>query len=100
VLLLTWIIIWLLLPFMTALFLKGDVWFNAVGTLVQLFGSILAVFFSIMLYRFAKIKFDPALLTACLVLLPTFINLYEALLKFLRLKLKIKFHSLFLQNTT
>lgn len=92
------LIIWLLLPFMTSLFLKGNIWFNAIGTLIQLAGSILVVFIAILLYRFGNIKFDPGLLTACLVLLPTFINLYEAFLIFLRIKLKLIFQSQFLKN--
>ncbi len=96
VFLVSFLIIWLIVPLMCGLFFKGDLWFNSVGTLVQLVGSILIVFISILVYRYFNTRFDPGLLTACLVLLPTFINLYEALLKLIRYKLKIRFRSAFL----
>ena len=94
--LLSFIIIWLILPLMCGLFFKGDLWFNSAGTLVQLVGGIIIVFVSILIYRYLNIRFDPGLLSACLVLLPTFINLYEAFLKFMHYKLKFRFHSAFL----
>ncbi|HLP36452.1 CHASE2 domain-containing protein [Lacibacter sp.] len=93
---LSFFLIWLTLPIMCGLFFKGDLWFNSVGTLLQLVGSLLVVFLTLLTYTYFNIKFDPGLLLACLVLLPTFINLYEALLNFLRHKLKIPFHSAFL----
>lgn len=94
--LISFLIIWLILPLMCGLFFKGDLWFNSVGTLVQLVGSIIIVFISILVYRYFNTRFDPGFLTACLVLLPTFINLYEAFLKFIHHKLKIRFRSAFL----
>lgn len=94
--LLSFIILWLTLPFMCGLFFKGDLWFNSAGTLVQLLGSIIVVAISVYTYKFFHTRFDPGLLTACLVLLPTFINLYEALLMFIRYKLKIHIRSAFL----
>ncbi|MEJ8842526.1 CHASE2 domain-containing protein [Lacibacter sp. H375] len=93
---LSFLLIWLTLPIICGLFFKGDLWFNSVGTLLQLTGSVLVVFLTLLTYTYFNIKFDPGLLLACLVLLPTFINLYEALLNFLRHKLKIPFHSAFL----
>lgn len=93
---LSFILIWLVLPIMCALFFKGDLWFNSVGTLFQLIGSLLVVFLTLLTYTYFNLKFDPGLLLACLVLLPTFINLYEALLNFLKYKLKIPFRSAFL----
>jgi CHASE2 domain-containing sensor protein len=93
---LSFLLIWLTLPIMCGLFFKGDLWFNSVGTLLQLVGSLLVVFLTLLAYTYFNIKFDPGLLLACLVLLPTFINLYEALLNFLRHKLKIPFYSAFL----
>ncbi|MFT3846834.1 MAG: CHASE2 domain-containing protein [Lacibacter sp.] len=92
----SFIIIWLLLPVFCGLFFKGDLWFNTIGTIIQLVGSVFIVTLSILFYRYLDTRFDPGLLTACLVLLPTFINLYEAFLKFLCFKLKIRFHSAFL----
>jgi len=94
--LISFLIIWLILPLMCSLFFKGDLWFNSFGTLLQLVGSIVIVFFTVFIYRYFNTKFDPGLLTACLVLLPTFINLYEAFLKFIRFKLNIRFRSAFL----
>lgn len=96
VFLVSFLAIWLILPFFCNLFFKGDLWFNSVGTLLQLLGSILIVFMSILFYRYFNIRFDPGLLTGCLVLLPTFINLYEALLNFIRYKLNLKIQSAFL----
>lgn len=96
VFLLSFIIVWLVLPLMCGLFFKGDLWFNSAGTLVQLLGSIIVVAISVYTYKYFNTRFDPGLLTACLVLLPTFINLYEALLMFLRYKLKIRIRSAFL----
>jgi CHASE2 domain-containing sensor protein len=93
---LSFILIWLVLPIMCGLFFKGDLWFNSVGTLFQLIGSLLVVFLTLLTYTYFNLKFDPGLLLACLVLLPTFINLYEALLNFLKYKLKTPFHSAFL----
>ncbi len=98
VFLVSFIILWMILPFMCGLFFKGDLWFNSVGTLVQLIGSFLIVAASVFSYKYFNTKFDPGLLTGCLVLLPTFINLYEALLMFLRYKLKIRFRSAFLNK--
>jgi len=72
--LLSFVIIWLILPVMGGLFFKGDLWFNSVGTLVQLVGSLLVVFATLMCYTYFNLKFDPGLLLACLVLLPTLIN--------------------------
>ncbi|MBP6687536.1 MAG: CHASE2 domain-containing protein [Lacibacter sp.] len=94
----SFLFIWLILPILCGLFFKGDLWFNSVGTLVQLIGGILVVFLTLLTYTYFKVKFDPGLLLACLVLLPTFINLYEALLNFLRYKIKIPFRSAFLGN--
>jgi hypothetical protein len=96
VLFVSFIIVWFFLPVMCGLFFKGDVWFNAVGTAIQLLGSILVVFLSVLLYRYTNTKFDPGLLTTVLVLLPTFINLYEAFLLFLKEKLKLPIQSRFL----
>ncbi len=96
--LLSFILIWLILPLMCGLFFKGDLWFNSAGTLVQLAGGVIIVFISILIYRYLDVRFDPGLLSACLVLLPTFINLYEAFLKFMRYKLKIRFRSAFLSK--
>lgn len=93
---LSFLLIWLILPIICGLFFKGDLWFNSVGTLLQLVGSLLVVFLTLLTYSYFNLKFDPGLLLACLVLLPTFINLYEALLNFLRHKLNISFHSAFL----
>ncbi|QNA45289.1 CHASE2 domain-containing protein [Lacibacter sediminis] len=93
---LSFLLIWLLLPIMCGLFFKGDLWFNSVGTLLQLVGSLLVVFLTLLTYSYFNLKFDPGLLLACFVLLPTFINLYEALLNFLRHNLNISFHSAFL----
>ncbi|MBK8090136.1 MAG: CHASE2 domain-containing protein [Chitinophagaceae bacterium] len=98
VFLVSFILLWLILPFMCGLFFKGDLWFNSVGTLVQLIGSFIIVALSVFTYKYFNTKFDPGLLTGCLVLLPTFINLYEALLMFLRYKLKIRFRSAFLSK--
>ncbi|MEQ1796365.1 MAG: CHASE2 domain-containing protein [Lacibacter sp.] len=98
VFLVSFIILWMILPFMCGLFFKGDLWFNSVGTLVQLIGSFFIVAASVFTYKYFNTKFDPGLLTGCLVLLPTFINLYEALLMFLRYKLKIRFRSAFLSK--
>lgn len=92
----SFILVWFFLPFFCGLFFKGDLWFNTIGTFIQLAGSIVIVTLSILTYRYIDTRFDPGLLTTCLVLLPTFINLYEAFLKFLRFKLKIKFSSPFL----
>jgi CHASE2 domain-containing sensor protein len=94
--LLSFVIIWLILPVMGGLFFKGDLWFNSVGTLVQLGGSLLVVFATLMCYTYFNLKFDPGLLLACLVLLPTFINLYEAFLNFLKHKVKLPITSAFL----
>lgn len=91
-------IIWLLLPLMCGLFFKGDVWFNTTGTLVQLLGSIVIVFCTVLVYKHLNTRFDPGLLLGCLVLLPTFINLYEALLVFLRYKLHLGLRSRFLEK--
>lgn len=96
--LISFVILWFILPFMCGLFFKGDIWFNTAGTLLQLAGSILVVFFCVLIYRHFNTKFDPGILLACLVLLPTFINLYEALLIFIRYKLKIPFQSAFVKN--
>jgi CHASE2 domain-containing sensor protein len=96
--LISFFIIWLLLPLMCGLFFKGDVWFNTTGTLVQLFGSIAIVFCTVLVYKHLNTRFDPGLLLGCLVLLPTFINLYEALLVFLRYKLRLRLHSRFLEK--
>ena len=96
VLFVSFIIAWLFLPVMCGLFFKGDVWFNAAGTAVQLVGSIFVVFISVLIYRYTNTKFDPGLLTTVLVLLPTFINLYEAFLLFLKEKLKLPIRSRFL----
>jgi CHASE2 domain-containing sensor protein len=93
---LSFILIWLVLPIMCGLFFKGDLWFNSVGTLFQLIGSLLVVFLTLLTYTYFNLKFDPGLILACLFLLPTFINLYEALLNFLKYKLKIPFRSAFL----
>ncbi len=93
--LLSFLMLWLILPFMCRLFFKGDLWFNSAGTLIQLLGSLLIVFLSILIYRYLHVRFDPGLLTAGLVLMPTLINLYEAFLKFLRYKLNIRFRSAF-----
>jgi len=98
VFLVSFILLWMILPFMCGLFFKGDLWFNSVGTLVQLVGSFIIVALSVFTYKYFNTKFDPGLLTGCLVLLPTFINLYEALLMFLRYKLKLRFRSAFLSK--
>lgn len=97
--LVSFIAIWFFLPVMCGLFFKGDVWFNAVGTFVQLAGSMFVVFVSVLLYRYTNTKFDPGLLTTALVLLPTFINLYEAFLLFLKEKLKFRIRSRFLTQS-
>ena len=93
---LSFLIVWLILPIIGSLFFKGDLWFNSVGTLMQLLGSLLVVFLTLLSYTYLNIKFDPGLLLACLVLLPTFINLYEAFLNFLKHKLTIPIPSPFL----
>lgn len=93
---LTFLIVWLLLPPTCSLLFKGDLWFNTIGTLAQLTGTIVIVFLSLLCYEVLNIKFDPGLLLGCLVLLPTLLNLYEAFLKFLYYKLKLKFRSRFL----
>lgn len=95
---LSFILIWLMLPLFCGLFFKGDIWFNGLGTGVQLVGSILFVFITVLIYRHLKVKFDPSVLLACFVLLPTFINLYEVLLLFLRHKLKLPIRSRFLNK--
>jgi CHASE2 domain-containing sensor protein len=92
----SFLMIWLLLPLFCGLFFKGDIWFNGLGTGVQLIGSILLVFITILVYRHLDTKFDPGLLMACFVLLPTFINLYEVFLLFLKHKLKLPIRSRFL----
>ena len=96
--LISFLFIWLMLPLFCGLFFKGDIWFNGLGTGVQLAGSILLVFAVIVVYRHLDTKFDPGLLLACFVLLPTFINLYEVFLLFLRHKLKLPIHSRFLNK--
>ncbi len=96
---LSFILIWLVLPLICGLFFKGDLWFNSVGTLLQLVGGAVIVFVTLISYSIFQLKFDPGLVLACLVLLPTFINLYEVLLNFLRHKLKLRFSSAFLGAT-
>ena len=93
---LSFLLIWLTLPLICGLFFKGDLWFNSVGTLLQLIGGVVIVFITLISYSSFQVKFDPGLVLACLVLLPTFINLYEVLLNFLRHKLKLRFSSAFL----
>jgi CHASE2 domain-containing sensor protein len=95
---LSFLLIWLMLPLFCGLFFKGDIWFNGLGTGVQLIGSILFVFVTVLVYRHWDIKFDPGLLLACFVLLPTFINLYEVFLIFLKYKLKFPVQSRFLHK--
>ena len=92
---LSFLLIWLTLPLICGLFFKGDLWFNSVGTLLQLVGGVVIVFITLISYSIFQLKFDPGLVLACLVLLPTFINLYEVLLNFLRHKLKLRFTSAF-----
>lgn len=96
--LISFMLVWFLLPLMCGLFFKGDVWFNTAGTLVQLIGSVIIVYLTVIAYQYFDTRFDPGLLLGCLVLLPTFINLYEALLKFLRYKLKIPMRSRFVEK--
>jgi hypothetical protein len=96
VMFISFVLTWLILPLMCRLFFKGDLWFNPIGTIIQLTGSIVAVLITVLVYRFLNVKFDPGLFIACLVLLPTFINLYEAFLKLVRYKLKIPIRSAFL----
>lgn len=97
-LVISFMIIWLLLPLFCGLFFRGDIWFNGLGTGVQLVGSILFVFITILVYRHWDTKFDPGVLLTCFVLLPTFINLYEVLLLFLRFQLKLPIQSRFLNK--
>ncbi|MEJ8818078.1 CHASE2 domain-containing protein [Lacibacter sp. H407] len=92
----SFLLIWFILPLICGLFFKGDLWFNSVGTLLQLIGGVVIVFITLISYSSFRLKFDPGLVLACLVLLPTFINLYEVLLNFLRHKLKLRFNSAFL----
>lgn len=92
----SFLLIWFILPLICGLFFKGDLWFNSVGTLLQLIGGVVIVFITLISYSSFRLKFDPGLVLACLVLLPTFINLYEVLLNFLRHKLKLRFSSAFL----
>ena len=92
----SFLLIWFILPLICGLFFKGDLWFNSVGTLLQLIGGVVIVFITLISYSSFQVKFDPGLVLACLVLLPTFINLYEVLLNFLRHKLKLRFSSAFL----
>jgi CHASE2 domain-containing sensor protein len=94
----SFLFIWLMLPLFCGLFFKGDVWFNGLGTGAQLVGSILLVYITVLVYRHLNTKFDPGLLMACFVLLPTFINLYEVLLLFLKYKLKLPIQSRFLKK--
>jgi CHASE2 domain-containing sensor protein len=94
----SFLFIWLMLPLFCGLFFKGDIWFNGLGTGVQVIGSILLVYITVLLYRHLSVKFDPGVLLACFVLLPTFINLYEMLLLFVRYKLKIPIRSRFLNK--
>lgn len=96
--LLSFLIIWLILPLLCGLFFKGDLWFNSAGTLLQLVGAVVIVFITLIAYSSFHLKFDPGLVLACLVLLPTFINLYEVLLNVLRYKLKLRFNSAFLSK--
>ncbi len=98
VIFISFIILWFILPMMCGLFFKGDIWFNTTGTLLQLVGSILVVFFCVLIYRHFNTKFDPGFLLTCVVLLPTFINLYEALLVFLKHKIKLPVKSAFLEK--
>ena len=95
----SFLLIWFILPLICGLFFKGDLWFNSVGTLLQLIGGVVIVFITLISYSSFQLKFDPGLVLACLVLLPTFINLYEVLLNFLRHKLKLRFSSAFLGTT-
>lgn len=95
----SFLVIWLILPLICGLFFKGDLWFNSVGTLLQLLGGVVIVFITLISYSNFQLKIDPGLILACLVLLPTFINLYEVLLNFLRHKLKLRFKSAFLGTT-
>lgn len=95
----SFLLIWLTLPLICGLFFKGDLWFNSVGTLLQLIGGVVIVFITLIAYSSFQVKFDPGLVLACLVLLPTFINLYEVLLNFLRHKLKLRFTTAFLGAT-
>jgi CHASE2 domain-containing sensor protein len=95
---LSFLIIWLILPLLCGLFFKGDLWFNSAGTLLQLIGAVVIVFITLIAYSSFHLKFDPGLVLACLVLLPTFINLYEVLLNILRYKLKLRFGSAFLSK--
>ena len=94
----SFLFIWLMLPLFCGLFFKGDIWFNGLGTGVQLAGSIILVFITVLAYRHLNTKFDPGLLLACFVLLPTFINLYEVFLLFVRYKLKLPIRSRFLNK--
>jgi CHASE2 domain-containing sensor protein len=94
----SFLLIWLMLPLFCGLFFRGDIWFNGLGTGVQLIGSILFVFVTVLVYRHWDLKFDPGLLLACFVLLTTFINLYEVFLLFLKHKLKFPIQSRFLNK--
>ena len=96
--LISFLFIWFMLPLFCGLFFKGDIWFNGLGTGVQLIGSILLVYFTVLAYRYLDTKFDPGLLLACFVLLPIFINLYEVLLLFLKHKLKLPIRSRFVNK--
>lgn len=98
IILFSFILIWLLLPIFCGLFFKGEIWFNGLGVGVQLIGSILFVYITVIVYRHMDTKFDPGLPLTCFVLLPIFINLYEALLLFIHHKLKIKIKSRFINK--
>lgn len=95
----TFCLTWIYLPLVCFLFFKGDLWFNSIGTGIQFAGSILTVWISLLLYQNNNIKFDPGLLTACIVLIPTFLNLYEVGLKLLRYQLRLDFDSRFLKKS-
>ena len=95
----TFFLTWIYLPLICFLFFKGDLWFNSIGTAIQFAGSILTVWVSLLFYLNRNIKFDPGLLTACIVLIPTLLNLYEVALKLLRYQLGLNFNSRFLKKS-
>ena len=95
---LAFLLSWALVPVFCKWYNDRPMWFHPFTKFVQLFLSIVVVYISMLLYHYANIKLESAVLLAATVFLVDLILFYDAFVKFLKAKFHLNINSMFLEG--
>jgi hypothetical protein len=92
------LISWSLVAIFVRWYVFKTIWWHFIVKIIQLTVTILFMYLTILLYAKANLKLEAASILVAVLLLGDFVLFYDGLVKFLKVKLGLRFNSIFFEG--